>query len=220
MGFAGASLSGVLSASLLGRWFPARRLGVALAVAWSASGVGAMVIFPLAQHLIATDGWRHAYIVFAIISAAFIPLLLVLPWRRIERGAPGLAKLRAAADRGPTVSEAVRDWPFWALTLSFGLTSLGIFSIVPQAMVYLLERGLDGAYAARALAVAGFLTPLGMIGFSWLADRGGNVWPRFWPMPARSWASARSPWCADPATTFGCGCMCCCSAAAWARAAR
>ena len=41
-------------------------------------------------------------------------------------------------------------------------------------MVYLLERGLDGAYAARALAVAGFLTPLGMIGFSWLADRGGR----------------------------------------------
>ena len=89
MGFAGASLSGVLSASLLGRWFPAHRLGVALAVAWSASGVGAMVMLPLAQHLIVTDGWRHAYIVFAIISAAFIPLLLVLPWRRIERGCAG-----------------------------------------------------------------------------------------------------------------------------------
>ena len=44
--------AGVLSASLLGRWFPAQRLGVALAVAWSASGVGAMVTFPLAQHLI------------------------------------------------------------------------------------------------------------------------------------------------------------------------
>jgi MFS family permease len=72
------------------------------------------------------------------------------------------------------VSEAVREWPFWALTASFGLTSLGIFSIAPQAMVYLLERGLDGAYAARAIAVAGFLTPLGMIGFSWLADRGGR----------------------------------------------
>ena len=174
MGFAGASLSGVLSASLLGRWFPAHRLGVALAVAWSASGVGAMVMLPLAQHLIVTDGWRHAYIVFAIISAAFIPLLLVLPWRRIERGAPGLARLRTTANPGPTVGEAVRDWPFWALTFSFGLTSVGIFSLVPQVMVYLLERGLDGAYAARALAVAGFLTPLGMIGFSWLADRGGR----------------------------------------------
>ena len=60
MGFAGASLSGVLSSTLLGRWFPAHRLGVALAVAWSASGVGAMVMLPLAQHLIVTDGTRFA----------------------------------------------------------------------------------------------------------------------------------------------------------------
>jgi MFS family permease len=174
MGFGSASLSGVLSSSLLGRWFPARRLGVALAVAWSAAGVGAMVTFPMAQHIIATEGWRSAYVVFAIASAVFIPLLLLLPWARIERGAPGLALTRAAAARGPTVAEAVRGWPFWALTSSFALTSVGIFALVPQAMVYLLDRGIDGPYAARALAVAGFLTPLGMVGFSWLSDRGGR----------------------------------------------
>ncbi|MBS0550739.1 MAG: MFS transporter [Proteobacteria bacterium] len=176
MGFGGSSLSGVLSSSLIGRWFPPHRLGVALAVAWSASGVGAIVIFPLAQHLIAMSGWRHAYLVFSLVSAAFIPLLIVLPWRRIERGVANVAPHRAGGGKGsgPTVAEAVRDWPFWALTSSFGLTSLGIFALVPQAMVYLLERGFDGAYAARALAVAGFLTPLGMIGFSWLADRGGR----------------------------------------------
>ncbi len=174
MGFAGASLSGVLSATLIGRWFPAQRLGVALAVAWSAAGVGTMGMLPLAQHLIATDGWRHAYVVFAIISGAFIPLLLVLPWRRISQGAPGLRPARASDKPGPTVMEALRDWPFWALTASFGFTSLGIFSLVPQTVVYLLEHGFDGAYASRAIAVAGFLTPLGMIGFSWLADRGGR----------------------------------------------
>jgi MFS family permease len=174
MGFGAATLSGVLSASLLGRWFSSRRLGVALAVAWSASGVGAMATFPLAQYLITIEGWRHAYIVFAAISAVFIPLLLFLPWARIERGAPGLQRSHAAADRGPTVGEAIRDWPFWALFSSFALTSIGIFSLVPQAMVYLLERGIDGPYAARALAVAGLLTPLGMVGFSWLADRGGR----------------------------------------------
>ena len=174
MGFGAATLSGVLSASLLGRWFPSRRLGVALAVAWSASGVGAMATFPLAQHLIATEGWRTTYMVFAGASAVFIPLLLFLPWARIERGAPGLARARAAADRGPTVGEAIRDWPFWALFSSFALTSIGIFSLMPQAMVYLLERGIEGSYAARALAVAGLLTPLGMVGFSWLADRGGR----------------------------------------------
>lgn len=174
MGFAGASLSGILSATLLGRWFPSDRLGVALGVAWSAAGVGAIVTFPLAQHLIATEGWRDAYVAFACVSAAFVPLLICLPWRRIERGAPGLAPARAAAGPGPTVGQAVRDWPFWALTLSFGLTSIGIFSLAPQVMIYLLERGIEGAHAARALAVAGFLTPLGMVGFSWLADRGGR----------------------------------------------
>jgi MFS family permease len=174
MGFAGASLSGVLSSSVLGRWFPAHRLGVALAVAWSASGVGAIVILPLAEHIIATSGWRHAYFVFACISAAFIPLLLALPWRRITAGAPTLARTKASLSDGMTVRQAVREWPFWALTFSFGFTSLGIFAIVPQAMVYLLERGMEGGYAARALAVAGMLTPLGMVGFSWLSDRGGR----------------------------------------------
>jgi MFS family permease len=183
MGFGSASLSGVLSSSLLGRWFPANRLGVPLAVSWSASGVGAMATFPLAQHLIATEGWRYTYIVFAVASAAFIPLLALLPWRRIERGASPSAPsghlphaVGEAGRRctGPTVGDAVRDWPFWALTSSFALTSIGIFSLVPQAMVYLLERGIDGGYAARALAVAGFLTPLGMVGFSWLSDRGGR----------------------------------------------
>ncbi|WP_289295333.1 MFS transporter [uncultured Reyranella sp.] len=174
MGFGAASLSGILSSSLIGRWFPAHRLGVPLAVSWSASGVGAMATFPVAQYLIDTEGWRHAYLVFAALTALFIPLLLVLPWKKIERGAPGLAKLRETAAPGVTVGEALRDWPFWALTSSFALTSIGIFSLVPQSVVYLLERGMDGPYAARAMAVAGFLTPLGMIGFSWLADRGGR----------------------------------------------
>jgi MFS family permease len=174
MGFGSAALSGVLSSIMLGRWFPANRLGVALGVSWSASGVGAMATIPIAQYLIATDGWRSAYIIFSCVSAVFIPLLAFLPWRRIERGALGLVPSRAAGDTGPTVGEALRDWPFWALTVSFGLTSIGIFSLAPQVMIYLLERGIDGAYAAQALAVAGLLTPLGMVGFSWLADRGGR----------------------------------------------
>jgi MFS family permease len=175
LGLGNASLGGVWSSSLLGRWFSAQRLGVAIAVVWSASGVGGTIVLPLAQHLITTGGWRHAYHVFALVAAAFIPLLLLLPWRRIERGAPGLAPLHVTTGKGTTsVRDAVREWPFWSLSLAFGITSVGTFSIAPQAMAYLLEHGVDSAYAARALAVAGLLTPLGMIGFSWFADRGGR----------------------------------------------
>ena len=174
MGTGGAMMGGILSASLLGRWFPARRLGVALAVAWSAPGVGAIVVYPLTEYMIAVHGWRYAYLVFSISAAVFVPLLLVLPWRTIERGAIGIAHARASDQPGMTVGEAVREWPFWALTGSFALTSVGVFSLVPQSMAYLLERGFEGGHAARALAIAGFLTPLGMVGFSWLADRGGR----------------------------------------------
>jgi len=174
MGTGGAMMGGILSASLLGRWFPARRLGVALAVAWSAPGVGAIVVYPLAEYMITVHGWRYAYLVFSISAAVFVPLLLVLPWKTIERGAIGIAHARASDQPGMTVGEAVREWPFWALTGSFALTSIGVFSLVPQSMAYLLERGYAGGHAARALAIAGFLTPLGMVGFSWLADRGGR----------------------------------------------
>lgn len=45
---------------------------------------------------------------------------------------------------------------------------------------------MEGPYAARAMAVAGFLTPLGMIGFSWLADRGGRRLAITGPIPAPS----------------------------------
>ena len=174
LGFGGVALGAVPSSIIIGRWFPANRLGVPMAVAWSATGVGVMVTLPLAQHLLTTEGWREAYRVLALFSAVLLPLVLFLPWRRIEAGAPGLHRARTTTSHGPTVGQAVRDWPFWALTFSFGLTSLGIFAVFPQAMAYLLERGIDGAYAARALAVAGVLTPLGMVGFSWLADRGGR----------------------------------------------
>ncbi len=174
LGFGGVALGAVPSSIIIGRWFPAHRLGVPMGVAWSATGVGAMVMLPLAQHLLVTEGWREAYRVLALFSAVLLPLALLLPWRRIEAGAPGLARARTTASHGPTVGQAIRDWPFWALTFSFGLTSLGVFAVFPQAMAYLLERGIDGAYAARALAVAGVLTPLGMVGFSWLADRGGR----------------------------------------------
>src|SRR5262245_2805579 len=52
LGFGGVALGAVPSSMIIGRWFPAHRLGVPMAVAWCAAGVGAIIILPLAQHLI------------------------------------------------------------------------------------------------------------------------------------------------------------------------
>jgi MFS family permease len=179
MGTASAALGGVFHAAVLGRWFTSR-LGTALAIAWSSMGIGVMLIAPLAERLIAGDGWRFAWLVLGVVIAAMLPVALLLPWRRIAAGSEAFVRLRQHhADQqtrfGPSVGDALRGWPFWGLTLSFAATSVAIYCLMPQLVAYLLFRGFAPDEAAGVLAATGLLMPVGMIGFNWLADRGGRT---------------------------------------------
>lgn len=176
IGLTGASIGGVFHAAILGRWFSAR-LGTALAVAWSASGIGLMIMAPLAQALIDARDWRFAYLVLGAGILVLVVPVLLLPWKRITAGDPAVMALRrpAAGTSGTTLGQAVRQAPFWALTLSFAMTSVGIFGIAPQVVAYLSSRGLTLSHAANVWALSGLLMPVGMIGFNVLADRGGRV---------------------------------------------
>lgn len=177
VGLASAALGSVVFAALLGRWFSAR-LGTALAVVWSAGSVGVMLISPLAQALIASHDWRFAYACIGLGVLALVVPVAVLPWGRIAAGDPAIALQRSAgtaSGRGPTVAMALRDPPFWALTFAFAMTSASVFGIAPQINAYLIDRGLTAEAAARSWALTAMLTPIGMIGFNWLADRGGRA---------------------------------------------
>ncbi|MCW5748640.1 MAG: MFS transporter [Alphaproteobacteria bacterium] len=177
IGVASAALGSVVFAALLGRWFTAR-LGTALAVVWSASSVGVMLVSPVAQALIAAQGWRFAYVCMGLGVLALAFPAAILPWRRIAAGDPAIAAAHRkgqALPAGPTIAMALRDPPFWALTFAFAMTSASVFGIAPQINAYLIETGLTPAAAARVWALNAMLTPIGMIGFNWLADRGGRV---------------------------------------------
>jgi len=176
-GLAAAALGSVTFAGLLGRWFAAR-LGTALAVVWSASSVGVMVISPLAQALIEGHDWRFAYGCLGLGVLALVVPVALLPWRRIAAGDATIMAARGGErtlGTGPTVAMALRDPPFWGLTLAFAMTSVSIFSLAPQVNAYLIDNGLTAAAAARVWALTAMLTPIGMIGFNWLADRGGRM---------------------------------------------
>ncbi len=175
IGLSGAAIGGVFHAAVLGRWF-STRLGTALAVAWSASGIGLMILAPLAQALIEARDWRFAYLVLGCgVLAVMVPVLL-LPWKRVTAGDPTVVALRRpAGTRGPTLRQAMGELSFWALALSFTMTSVAIFSLAPQIVAYLGSRGLTLSHAANVWAITGLMMPLGMIGFNWLADRGGRV---------------------------------------------
>ena len=191
------------SSALISRWFPPRRLGVALAFAWSASVVGAIVIFPLALLMIAESGWRHAYLVFSLVSAAFIPLLLVLPWQRIERGVANVARRSARAAPMTLGSHGGRR-------SRARLAVLGAYVVIRSHLARHLLAGAAGhGLSARARPRRRLCRPracrrrlpdaarhdrLQLAGRSRRPqDRRASL-----RMPAPSWALARWQWCAGP----------------------
>lgn len=64
-----------LQASVIARWFIHRR-GVAIGLAFSGTGLGALLIIPATALLIANQGWRNAYLVQAALALAMIPLII------------------------------------------------------------------------------------------------------------------------------------------------
>ncbi len=175
-GIAIAALGGVMQSALLSRWFRTR-LSTAIAIGYCSGGVGGLLFAPFAQALIDLGGWRFAYRHIGIGVISLLVVLAMLPWRRIAAGNPDLgppARTSATRAEGPTVGEALRSLPFWTLVWSFGFTSIGLFSVTPQIVARLTEIGFAPIQAASIFGFTTMLTPVGMIGAGWLADRGGR----------------------------------------------
>src|SRR3954453_20670584 len=111
-----AFIGNVPNSILLGRWF-GPRLPTAMAIVYSATGAGVLVLLPASQLLIDDVGWRGAYQIFGVIALGLLVPLLILPWRLFSTGSPQLAESNATAivDEGWTLLRAMRHHAFWAL---------------------------------------------------------------------------------------------------------
>src|SRR3982751_2526679 len=78
-----ALIGNVPNSILLGRWF-GPKLPTAMAVVYSATGAGVLVLLPLSQVLIDHFGWRGAYRMFGCTALLVLLPLLLLPWRRFS----------------------------------------------------------------------------------------------------------------------------------------
>ena len=76
-----ALIGNVPNSILLGRWF-GPRLPTAMAILYSATGAGILVLLPASQLLIDRIGWRDAYQLFGIVALCLLlPLLVMPPWK-------------------------------------------------------------------------------------------------------------------------------------------
>jgi MFS family permease len=164
-----ALIGNVPSSILLGRWF-GKRLPTAMAVIYSATGAGVLVLLPSSQLLIDHLGWRATYQLFGTVVLALLVPLLLLPWRLLAAGSPDIVTQAATdiRDTGWTLPRAIRHHAFWALFATFFFTAVGMFAIAPQVVAYLIEAGFAPLQAATAWGFSGIVLLFGMLGVSWL----------------------------------------------------
>jgi MFS family permease len=176
----------VLAATVVNRWFVARR-GMVLGILTASASTGQLVFLPLLARITERHGWRVAVLVVAAIVAALIPLTAWLLRESPERmglrayGAPDeypASPASARSDESQSLGAlavlrgAARSRNFWVLCISFficGASTNGLIGahLIPAAH----DHGIPEVRAASLLALMGLCDLIGTTAAGWMSDR-------------------------------------------------
>ena len=172
----GVGLLGMVPASaLLTRWYRAK-IATAIGIAFAAGGMGGLLFVPSVQALLDTFHWRTVYQVLGLLMLCAAPLAaLAVPWEKFVAGEPELRvahKTQAAAE-GWTVRAAMRTRLYWALVQVFFFTSIAMFTVLVQAVVYFIDVGFTPIAAATAYGLTGMFSVVSVSASGFASDRFG-----------------------------------------------
>jgi predicted MFS family arabinose efflux permease len=183
VGIGSGSMATVLGATVVSRWFVARR-GVALGLLSAATATGQLVFLPLLARFADAYGWRTVSTTVALFALAVIPVVFL--FMREQPADKGLAPYGATADTPlpprPTGSPiahafgalrmASKSTDFWLLAITFfvcGASTNGLIGthLIPASV----DHGMAEVTAAGLLALIGIFDIIGTTGSGWLTDR-------------------------------------------------
>ncbi|HEX7979941.1 MAG TPA: MFS transporter, partial [Gemmatimonadaceae bacterium] len=185
----------VLAATVVNRWFVARR-GTVLGVLTASASTGQLVFLPMLANVTAKWGWRTAVLLVAGIVAALIPLAAWLlrespesmglrPYgaelTRTDSGArvsaavaegDGAARDRESLGALAVLRDAATTRNFWILFFTFficGASTNGLIGahLIPAAH----DHGIPETRAASLLALMGLCDLVGTTAAGWMSDR-------------------------------------------------
>ena len=174
----------------LTNWF-VRRRGLALSIAFSGVGLGAVAILPWLQALIESAGWRTAcWALGILVLAVLAPLNLLLRRRPEDLGLEpdGMPRDGAAARRTANIVDpawAAIDWTlrramrtarFWWIALAYFGGLFSWYAVQVHQTKYLIEIGFGAGEAAWALGFVSLVAVPGQIALGHLSDRIGREW--------------------------------------------
>lgn len=190
---AGANcMSFSVQSQYLPNWF-VRRRAMAIGLAFSGVGVGAITLLPWMQSVIQHDGWRASCWMLGVMT-----LVVLLPLNWIVRKRPqdlGLQPDGGSPGAGPaartleivdaawagtvwTTARAVRTARFWWIAVAFFCGGFVWYAVQVHQTKYLIEVGFSPMQSAWALGLVAMVGVPGQIALGALSDRIGReiVW--------------------------------------------
>jgi len=175
----------------LPNWF-VRRRALAISIAFSGAGFGAILILPWVQAIILHEGWRASCWTLGILTlAVLIPLNLLVCKRPEDIGSQPDGGGRGAAARRPsnivdaawasvewTVARAARTARFWWIAVGYFCGGFVWYAVQIHQTKFLVEIGFSPMQAAWALGLVAMVGVPGQIFLGALSDRIGReiVW--------------------------------------------
>jgi len=183
-GFGSGAVALAMGATVVNRWFAARR-GLVMGLLSASTATGSLIFLPAMAALAQTGGWRPVVIAVSLAAAALIPLVLFLmPERPSDIGQPafGASEVEPAPPPGRPLDavrlalsvlvRASRTPGFWLLFATFfvcGFTTNGL--VGTHLISFCGDRGLALVQAGTLLAAMGAFDIVGTTASGWLTDR-------------------------------------------------
>jgi MFS family permease len=182
VGIGTGSMAMALVATVVGRWFVARR-GLVSGILTAANATGQLIFLPAIANIVASGGWRAAALTVSGAALVVVPIVLLflrnrpadvgeLPYGGSEADVVEPLRSGAAKLAITTLVAAARNRTFWLLVAGFfvcGATTNGLIQshFVPAAH----DHGMPATTAAGLLAIVGIFDLVGTILSGWLTDR-------------------------------------------------
>lgn len=189
----GANLMTYTAQSLfLPSWF-VRRRALAIGIAFSGAGLGAIVLLPWLQTIIGSDGWRASCWAMGLLVLFVIGPLTLFVRRRPEdigllpdgvlqkMGADGTRRVSNVVDPAWvaiewTLARALRTSRFWWIVLGYFCALVAWYAVQVHQTKYLIEIGFTPLVAAWSLGIVSAAGIPGQISLGALSDRVGREW--------------------------------------------
>lgn len=167
---AAASLPIIWTAGLNGYFVKHR--GLAIGITMAGTGVGAFILPPMVESIIAADGWRVAYQTLGVGAAALaIPIVFLLFKEADVSSSNEIAQGSKAPSWGYTRTQALRMPKFWILEAVLFLTIVVMVGLLSNFEPIMAGEGFARTEIAKIASILGISVIFGRLSVGVLVDR-------------------------------------------------